>query len=68
MAIDGSALKILREKDGFTATAFAEELGISLTYLGDIEAGRRTLKRNPELIGKAARILNVPKSMLERRS
>lgn len=67
VAIDGAALKVLREKDGYTATAFAKALGISLTYLGDIEAGRRTLKRNPELIGRAADILNVPRSMIEHR-
>lgn len=68
MTVDGQALKILREKDGYTATAFAEQLGISLTYLGDIEAGRRTLKRNPALIGKAADLLNVPRSMIEKRA
>lgn len=67
MAIDGAALRILREKDGFTATAFAKELEISLTYLSDIELGRRTLKRNPDLITRAARLLNVPTSMLEHR-
>jgi transcriptional regulator with XRE-family HTH domain len=65
MAIDGPALRILREKDGYSATAFAERLGISLTYLGDIESGRRTLERNPDLIGKAAEVLNVPRSMIE---
>lgn len=68
MQIDGQALRILREKDGYNATAFAKELGISLTYLGDIESGRRTLKRNPELIRKAADVLNVPASMIERRA
>jgi len=68
MAIDGAALRVLREKDGYTATAFAERLGISLTYLGDIESGRRTLKRNPELIGRFADVLNVPRSMIERRA
>lgn len=67
MAIDGPALRILREKDGYTATAFAKALGISLTYLGDIEKGKRSLKRNPELIGRAADLLNVPRSMIERR-
>jgi transcriptional regulator with XRE-family HTH domain len=67
MAIDGAAVRVLREKDGYTATAFAEKLGISLTYLGDIESGRRTLKRNPELIGRIAETLNVPRSMIEQR-
>jgi len=68
MQIDGAALKVLREKDGFTATDFANQLGISLSYLGDIETGRRRLKRNPALIKKAADLLNVPVSMIERRS
>lgn len=66
MAIDGQALRVLREKDGYSATKFAKELGVSLSYLGDIESGRRTCKRNPELIQRAARILNVPRSMIER--
>lgn len=67
MAIDGAALRVLREKDGYSASAFAERLGISLTYLSDIELGRRTLKRNPDLIGRAADLLNVPRSMIEHR-
>lgn len=66
MEIDGQALRLLRERDGWTATAFAQALGISLTYLGDIEAGRRTLKRNPALISRAAQLLKVPRSMIER--
>lgn len=65
MAIDGEALKVLREKDGWTAKAFAEESGISLQYLCDIEAGRRRLKRAPHLLNRFAEILKVPKSMLE---
>lgn len=64
MAIDGSALRLLRERSGYSATQFAEKLGISLTYLGDIEAGRRTLKRNPDLIRRFADELQVPFTML----
>lgn len=41
---------------------------ISPQYLSDIEAGRRTLKRNPGLIKRLASALNVPTSMLERRA
>ena len=63
--IDGNALRIVRQKDGCTSTALAEKVGISLSYLGDIEAGRRTLKRNPELVSKLADALNVPRSMIE---
>lgn len=65
--IDPAALQVLREKDGYSATDFASRLGISVQYLCDIESGRRTLKRNPELINRMAEILNVPRSMLERK-
>lgn len=67
-AIDGAHVKILRERDGASATEFAKRLDISLTYLGDIEAGRRTLKRNPGLIKRIAEELHVPTSMIERRN
>lgn len=66
MAINGTALKVLREKDGYTAVAFAKEMGISLSYLCDIESGRRQLKRAPHLIKRFADTLNVPISMIER--
>lgn len=66
-AIDGEAVSILREQGGWTATAFAAEIGISLTYLGDIEKGRRTLKRNPPLRKLIADTLGVPQRMVERR-
>lgn len=68
MAIDGAALRILREKDGASRTQFAALIGISMEYLCDIEAGRRTLKRNPGLVKKIAETLNVPTSMIERRA
>lgn len=66
--IDGPALKVLREKDGYSRTDLAKRLNISLQYLCDIEDGRRTLKRNPGLIGRMAEALNVPRSMIERRA
>ena len=66
-AIDGEAVAILRVQGGWTATALAAELGISLTYLGDIEKGRRTLKRNPPLRKRIADTLGVPQRMVERR-
>lgn len=64
VAIDGSALKILREKDGYSLSAFALKVGVSLSYLMDIESGRRTLKRNPGLIKRMAEALDVPMSMI----
>lgn len=68
MTINSAALKVLREKDGWTATALAKHMGISLQYLLDIESGKRMLKRNPELIRRFANTLNVPVSMLESRA
>lgn len=65
--INGSAVQILREKDGNSRTEFATRLGISMQYVCDIEAGRRTLKRNPGLIKRIAGALNVPTSMIEHR-
>ncbi len=65
MTIDAEALTILREKDGYTKTAFAQRVGISLQYLCDIEKGRRNCK--PNVIRSMAEALNVPVSMLEKR-
>lgn len=67
MAIDGFAVRTIREKDGSNVTDFAHRIGISAQYLRDIENGRRTLKRNPELIRRIAQELNVPMSMVEHR-
>lgn len=55
------------EKDGSSVVSLSERLGISRQYLGDVIAGRRTLKRNPALISDIARELNVPRSMIEHR-
>lgn len=68
MSIDHEALRVLMDKDGQTAVTFAARLGISVQYLCDILAGRRTLKRSPELLSRMARELNVPRSMLEHRA
>lgn len=68
MTIDCEALKIIRQKDGHTVATLAGMVNISPQYLGDIEAGRRTLKRNPGLIKALAAALNVPTSMLERKA
>ncbi len=64
--VDGEAVKVLREKDGYTAVAFAKANDISLSYLCDIESGRRQLKRAPHLIKKFAKTLGVPVSMITR--
>lgn len=65
--VNGAAVKVLRDKDGQSATEFAKRLGISLSYLGDIEAGRSNLRRNPGLIKRIAEALNVPVSSIEKR-
>ena len=67
MAIDGAALKTLRERSGATRTRYAADLGISLQYLCDIEEGRRMLKRRPDLIKQMAELLDVPQYMIEQR-
>lgn len=59
-------LRVLREKDGQSQKELAKAVGISLQYLCDIEAGRRTLKRNPGLVLRLAEALGVPVSMLAR--
>lgn len=59
-------LEVLMKKDGWPSrTAFARELGTSLGHLSDLLSGRRN--PTPAHIAKAAAILNVPKSMLEKR-
>ena len=63
--IDATALCVLREKDGHSKSSLARLVGMSLGYLSDLESGRR--KGNPEIIGKLAQALNVPRSMLETR-
>jgi transcriptional regulator with XRE-family HTH domain len=63
--IDGAAVRVLREKDGQSATEFAERVGITLKYLSDIERQQRNLRRNPGLIKRMAEALNVPISMIE---
>lgn len=66
MAIDAAALKLLRERSGYSMSVFAKKVGISLQYLCDIEGGNRTLKRSPALIKKMADELQVPSTMLTR--
>lgn len=48
-----------------TPKQLAEAIGMSLTYVCDITAGRRTLKRNPELRGKIAKALDCPRFWIE---
>ncbi|WP_102157661.1 helix-turn-helix domain-containing protein [Zhihengliuella halotolerans] len=55
-------LRVLRERDGHTLTSLAREAGISLSYLSDMENGRRW--PNPRMTKKLADSLHVPYSVL----
>lgn len=46
------------DKECVTPKDLAEELGVSLSYICDITAGRRRLKRNPVLRRRIADSLN----------
>lgn len=60
----GATLKALREKRGYTADQFANEIGKSRPYLSNIEAGRKPM---PEwMVARAADLLNVPQVALVR--
>ena len=63
-AVDGPHLRWCREKSGYTVAQFAKELGISEDYLRNIENGARGLKRRPDLVKRAADILEVPQQKL----
>jgi transcriptional regulator with XRE-family HTH domain len=66
--INGAAVKALREKDGQSGQDFAARLGISPSYLSEIEKGEKgNLRRNPALIKRIAGALNVPVSAIEKR-
>jgi transcriptional regulator with XRE-family HTH domain len=48
-----------------TASQLAREVGVSLTYICDIRAGRRKLSRNPALRRRIAEALGVPQHWIE---
>lgn len=64
-AIDHQALTKAMNGAGVTKQRLASELGMSLQYVCDITAGRRTLKRNPELRKRIALALDVPIHWIE---
>ena len=65
-AIDHEALRKVMDLAQITPTQLSKELHVSLTYVGDITSGRRTLKRSPELRSKIAKAVNVPIHWIER--
>lgn len=54
----GATIKALREAYGWRLSKFAVAIGISHSYLANIEAGRRPI--TPELARKIADTLSVP--------
>lgn len=57
-------LRVIRTKDGHTLTSLAKTAGMSLSYLSDLENGRR--RPNAKVTKKLAVALNVPVSVLEK--
>lgn len=68
MEIDGEAVRIVRERMlRVTSADLAAALGISASYLRDIETGIRTLSRNQALIERIAQVCDVPIRMIARK-
>ncbi len=65
--IDNELLQKAMRKSKVTPRQLADELGLSLQYVCDIAAGRRTLKRSPELIDRIAAAVDVPPFWIEKR-
>lgn len=62
---DPEAVRWARESVGYTQAQFAAELGISFQLMCDIEHGRRNA--TPATLNAMARVLNCPRSVLERK-
>lgn len=54
----GATIKALREKDGWTLGKFASALGVSHSYMSNIEAGRK--RCTPALARSIADLLDIP--------
>lgn len=55
---NGATIRALRQKDGYTTEAFAEQVGVSYSHYRNIESGRRMT--SPELLNRIAQALAVP--------
>lgn len=62
--IHGPGLRAMRELAGFTATEFAQEIGVSPQFLCDLERGRRGAR--PPLVKTMAETLGVRTAALLR--
>ena len=56
--VNGAAIRALREKDGWKVGKFATQIGVSSSYLSNIEAGRK--QPGPDITRKIADLLAVP--------
>lgn len=54
----GATVRALRVANGWRSTNFARTVGISTSYLSNIEAGRRTVQ--PDIAVRIANTLGVP--------
>lgn len=58
----GQALKLLRRYQGLNQSALAKRLGVSRSYISELESGNRT--PSLDLLGRYADIFNIPISSL----
>lgn len=62
---DPAALVWARERSGYSQAALAREIQVSRSLLCRIEAGDRNA--TPDVLGRIAKALNCPVSVLERK-
>lgn len=60
-----AALTYAREKAGLTRTQLAEQLGVALSLVSEMESGTRSA--TPEMLIQLAEALNCPVVVLERK-
>jgi transcriptional regulator with XRE-family HTH domain len=59
VAVNGTAIKALRQKDGWNSGKFAAAAGISTAHLSNVEAGRKR-RVSPAAARRIADALGVP--------
>lgn len=58
----GQALKLLRRYQGLNQSVLADKLGVSRSYVSELESGNKT--PSLDLLGRYADIFNIPISSL----
>jgi transcriptional regulator with XRE-family HTH domain len=58
LRVNGTALRIIRERSGLSATRLAQQAEISPQFLSDLELGRRNA--SPEVLRRIADSLECP--------